>query len=178
MMENLIMTLCLEENTLLISEALIDQLGSPSLIQIRINEKDQSLIVQPCEYGVIGAIVIPENRSYQLEFPADTLVRRIRKIMEWADNEPRVLPGVYIPQHNVVFFSLNDAHLAILKPVPSASPVLSAPSDTVGQSEASTLPSREGLEAESPEPLPNGLEQPGEPEYINELELLEGDLNG
>ena len=67
MNDSLILTLCLQENTLLISNAIIEQLGSPSLIQIRMNEADKSLLVNPCEYGVRGAVVVPGNRKYQLE---------------------------------------------------------------------------------------------------------------
>ena len=46
MNDSLILTLCLQENTLLISNAIIEQLGSPSLIQIRMNEADKSLLVK------------------------------------------------------------------------------------------------------------------------------------
>ena len=52
MNDSLILTLGMQENTLLISNAIIEQLGSPSLIQIRMNEEYKSLLVNPCEYGV------------------------------------------------------------------------------------------------------------------------------
>lgn len=133
MNDSLILTLCLQENTLLISNAIIEQLGSPSLIQIRMNEADKSLLVNPCEYGVRGAVVVPGNRKYQLEMPDRSLIRRIQRITEWQDDNPRVLYGVFIPQHNAIYFSLDTAQYAILQPAPGT--------------DDSTLPSREGMEA-------------------------------
>lgn len=118
--ETLMLTLCMEENTLLISNGVLDQLGSPPLIQIRISESDRSLLVQPCEYGTRGAIVVPDRQMYQLETPADTLVRHIRRITGWMDNNPRVLCGVHIPQLNAVYFGLDTAQFAVLQPPPFA----------------------------------------------------------
>ena len=118
MNDSLILTLCMQENTLLISNAIIEQLGSPSLIQIRMNEEDKSLLVNPCEYGVRGAVVVPENRKYQLEMPDRSLIRRIQRITEWPDDNPRVLYGVFIPRLNAIYFSLDTAQYAILQPAP------------------------------------------------------------
>ena len=120
MNEALMLTLCMEENTLLISNGVLRQLGSPPMIQIRISESDRSLLVQPCEYGTRGAIVVPDRQMYQLETPADTLVRHIRRITGWMDNNPSVLCGVHIPQLNAVYFGLDTAQFAVLQPPPSA----------------------------------------------------------
>ena len=123
MNDSLILTLCLKENTLLISNAIVEQLGFPALIQIRISESDRSMLVQPCEYGIRGAIVIPDNQSYQMEMPAGTLIRRIKKITEWTDDNPRVLCGVFIPPLNAIYFGLDTAQYAILQPTPGTEPV-------------------------------------------------------
>ena len=120
MNEALMLTLCMEENTLLISNGVLGQLGSPPMIQIRISESDRSLLVQPCEYGTRGAIVVPDRQMYQLETPADMLVRHIRRITGWMDNNPRILCGVHIPQLNAVYFGLDTAQFAVLQPPPSA----------------------------------------------------------
>ena len=133
MNDSLILTLCLQENTLLISNAVIEQPGSPSLIKIKMNETDKSLLINPCEYGTRGAVVVPDNHQYQLEMPGRSLIRRIQRITEWPDDNPRVLCGVFIPQHNAIYFSLDAAQYAILQPAPGT--------------DDSTLPSREGPEA-------------------------------
>jgi len=142
MNESLILTLCLQENTLLISNAIIEQLGSPALIQIRINESDKSLLVNPCEYGVRGAVVVPENRMYQMEMPDRSLIRRIRRITEWPDDNPRVLYGVFIPSHNAIYFSMDTAQYAILQPAPDAQD-----KNATDETRSSALPTREGPEA-------------------------------
>ena len=146
MNDSLILTLCLQENTLLISNAIIEQLGSPSLIQIRMNEADKSLLVNPCEYGVRGAVVVPGNRKYQLEMPDRSLIRRIQRITEWPDDNPRVLYGVFIPQLNAVYFSLDTAQYAILQPAPGSQDD-SQTDTTTDETMSSTLPMREGPEA-------------------------------
>lgn len=146
MNDSLILTLCMQENTLLISNAIIEQLGSPSLIQIRMNEEDKSLRVNPCEYGVRGAVVVPDRHMYQLEMPDRSLIRRIQRITEWPDDNPRVLYGVFIPQHNAIYFSLDTAQYAILQPAPGTQEN-STTDTTTDDSISSTLPVREGPEA-------------------------------
>ena len=169
MNDSLILTLCQQEETLLINNAIVEQLGSPSLIQVSISESDRSLLVRPCEYGVRGAIVIPENLTYQLELPADTLIRRIRRVCDWTDSDPRVLCGVYIPQHNAIYFSLDAAQFAILQPVPEMqnrnatgmadSTTENTTDSMTNDTHSSTLPMREGLEASalSREAQDNGI---------------------
>ena len=150
MNDSLILTLCMRENTLLISNAIIEQLGSPSLIQIRMNEADKSLLVNPCEYGIRGAVVVPDSPMYQLEMPDRSLIRRIQRITEWPDDNPRVLYGVFIPQHNAIYFSLDTAQYAILQPAPvtQENSITDCITDTTtDDSMSSTLPAREGPEA-------------------------------
>ena len=182
MNDSLILTLCLQENTLLISNAIIEQLGSPSLIQIRMNEADKSLLVNPCEYGVRGAVVVPGNRKYQLEMPDRSLIRRIQRITEWPDDNPRVLCGVFIPQLNAVYFSLDTAQYAILQPTPG-SQENSTTDTTTDDTMSSTLPMREGLEAVAPSTTDEG--DYGAVEAMKNENIIEapvggedGDLNG
>ena len=146
MNDSLILTLCLRENTLLISNAIIEQLGSPSLIQIKMNEADKSLLINPCEYGTRGAVVVPDNHQYQLEMPGRSLIRRIQRITEWPDDNPRVLYGVFIPRLNAIYFSLDAAQYAILQPAPDRQEN-STTDTTTDDSISSTLPAREGQEA-------------------------------
>ena len=181
MNDSLILTLCLQENTLLISNAIIEQLGSPSLIQIRMNEADKSLLVNPCEYGVRGAVVVPGNRKYQLEMPDRSLIRRIQRITEWPDDNPRVLYGVFIPQLNAVYFSLDTAQYAILQPAPG-SQENSTTDTTTDDTMSSTLPTREGPEAWET-PLNDCSDGSVAPMENNEIAYApaggeDGDLNG
>ena len=200
MNDSLILTLCLRENTLLISNAIIEQLGSPSLIQIKMNEADKSLLINPCEYGTRGAVVVPDNHQYQLEMPGRSLIRRIQRITEWPDDNPRVLCGVFIPQHNAIYFSLDAAQYAILQPVPGTDdstfqpapdrqadaatddstlqPVPGRQADAA--TDDSTLPTREGLEAVAPSQMDAITEVRFENDIGADVPVgcEDGDLNG
>ena len=167
MNDSLILTLCMQENTLLISNAIIEQLGSPSLIQIRMNEEDKSLLVNPCEYGVRGAVVVPENRKYQLEMPDRSLIRRIQRITEWPDDNPRVLCGVFIPRLNAIYCTQEN----------------STTDTTTDDSMSSTLPAREGMEAVVPSTTDVGDHENGGSLETNDITEApaggeDGDLNG
>lgn len=182
MNDSLILTLCMQENTLLISNAIIEQLGSPSLIQIRMNEEDKSLLVNPCEYGVRGAVVVPDRHMYQLEMPDRSLIRRIQRITEWPDDNPRVLYGVFIPRLNAIYFSLDTAQYAILQPAPGTQEN-STTDTTTDDSMSSTLPAREGMEAVVPSTTDVGDHENGGSLETNDITEApaggeDGDLNG
>ena len=183
MNDSLILTLCLRENTLLISNAIIERLGSPSLIQIKMNEADKFLLINPCEYGTRGAVVVPDNHQYQLEMPGRSLIRRIQRITEWPDDNPRVLCGVFIPQHNAIYFSLDAAQYAILQPVPGTDnstlqPAPDRPDDAA--TDDSTLPAREGLETVTPSQMDAIIEVRFENDIGADAPVgcEDGDLNG
>ena len=116
--ESLILTLCLEEDTILVSNAVFERLGHPRLIQMLINDERRSILIQPCEYGAREAIVIPDEPMYQFETRGHSLLRRIRRLTGWSDNTPRVLYGRYIPNPSLIIFDLNNAQLAELQPLP------------------------------------------------------------
>ena len=78
--------------------------------------------------------------------PDRSLIRRIQRITEWPDDNPRVLYGVFIPQLNAVYFSLDTAQYAILQPAPG-SQENSTTDTTTDDTMSSTLPTREGPEA-------------------------------
>ena len=68
-----------------------------------------------CQAEVTGKV-----EEFEIETPADTLVRHIRRLTGWMDNNPRVLCGVHIPQLNAVYFGLDTAQFAVLQPPPYA----------------------------------------------------------
>ena len=114
----LMLTLCLEENTILVSTAILDCLGNPRQIQMMINDDRRSLIIHPCDQGDRESILIPERPMYQFEYPGPALLRRIRRLTKWPDTNPRAIYGTYIPLINAVVFDLMEAQIAILQPIP------------------------------------------------------------
>lgn len=139
----LLLTLCLEENTILVSTAILDCLDNPRLIQMMINDEKRSLIIHPCKDGERESILIPDTLMYQFEYPGQSLLRRIRRLTKWPDTNPRAIYGTYIPQINAVIFDLMSAQIAILQSTPGDAPPfgdVSATADAPSSGDVSTLP--------------------------------------
>ena len=112
--EPLVLTLCLEEDSILLNQAVIDALHHPRQVQMLINEEKQMLLVQACTVEDREAIVIPALRLPQFEMSGHSLLRRIRRLVKWMDERPWVVYGTYIASHNAIVFDLNSARPAML----------------------------------------------------------------
>lgn len=132
----LLLTLCLEENTILVSTAILDCIGNPRLIQMMINDEKRSLIIHPCKDGERESILIPDTLMYQFEYPGQSLLRRIRRLTKWPDTNSRAVYGTYIPQINAVVFDLLSAQIAILQ----AKPDDASPGGVTTPDDASSMP--------------------------------------
>ena len=113
--EPLMLTLCLEEESLLVSKAVLEALGRPHQVQMLINDEKRMLLLQPCTISDREAVIIPQQPMMQFEMSGQSLLRRIRKLTGWTDNHPRVIYGDYIPQHHAILFDLRQAQLAQLQ---------------------------------------------------------------
>ena len=113
--EPLTLTLCLEENSILVSRAILETLERPRQIQILINDDRKMLLLQACTIDDKEAVVIPREIMLEFEMSGHSLLKRIRRITGWTDNEPRVLYGNYFPSHQAIVFDLTQARLAELR---------------------------------------------------------------
>lgn len=113
--EPLMLTLCLEEQSILVSNAVLDALGRPQHVQMLINDEKQMLLLQPCTIADREAVVIPQQPMVQFEMSGPALLKRVRKLTGWTDVLPRVIYGDYIPQHRAILFDLHRAQLARLQ---------------------------------------------------------------
>ncbi len=104
----LTLTLCLEEGSILFNKAVLDTLEHPKQVQMLINEERQMLLVQACTVDDREAIVIPAMTSV-FEMSGHSLLKRIRRLTGWTDDEPRTVFGTYIPSHNAIIFDLMTA---------------------------------------------------------------------
>lgn len=107
--EPLMLTLCLEEDSILVSKTIMDTLNHPKQIQMLINEEQKRLLIQACTTNDREAIVVSYGNIPQFEMSGHSLLKRIRKLTGWTDNTPRVVYGVYMPQHEVIIFDLMSA---------------------------------------------------------------------
>ena len=118
MKEPLMLTLCLEEDSILVSKAILEALERPKQVQMLINEERQMLLLQACTVDDREAVVIPPDTIMQFEMSGHALLRRIRKLTGWADSQPRVVYGNYIASHQAIVFDLHTAQPAELRMPP------------------------------------------------------------
>ena len=115
MNEPLMLTLCLEEDSILVSKAILETLEHPKQVQMLINEERQMLLLQACTVDDREAVVIPPDTMVQFEMSGHVLLRRIRRLTGWTDNQPRVIYGNYIASHQAIVFDLHTAQPAELQ---------------------------------------------------------------
>ena len=113
--EPLMLTLCLEEDSILVSKAILETLEHPKQVQMLINEERQMLLLQACTVDDREAVVIPPEIRIQFEMSGHALLRRIRRLTGWSDNRPRVIYGNFIPTHHAIVFDLRTAQPATLQ---------------------------------------------------------------
>ena len=113
--EPLKLTLCLEEGSILFNKAVLDTLEHPKQVQMLINEDRQMLLVQACTVEDREAIVIPPVTKSEYEMSGHSLLKRIRRLTGWVDDQPRTVFGTYIASHNAIVFDLMTAQPADLQ---------------------------------------------------------------
>ena len=111
----LMLTLCLAEDSILLDQGILDALGHARQVQMLINEERRMLLLQACTVDDREAIVIPPMPMEYFEMSGHSLLRRIRKLTGWTDNQPRVVFGSFIPAHCAIVFDLRTAQLSPLQ---------------------------------------------------------------
>ena len=110
----LTLTLCLEEDSILLNDAVLEALGHPRQVQMLINEEQRMLMLQACTVDDREAIVIPPIAPGNFEMSGHSLLRRIRRLTGWTDNIPRVVYGNPVPTRCAIVFDLRTAQLSPL----------------------------------------------------------------
>ena len=113
--EPLMLTLCLDEGSILVSRAILETLNHPQQVQMLINEERRMLLLQACTVDDREAVVVPNYPMQQFEMSGHALLRRIRRLTGWADDLPRIVYGNFIPAHNAIVFDLGTAQPARLQ---------------------------------------------------------------
>ncbi len=113
--EPLMLTLCLQEDSILLNSAILETLGHPRQVQMLINEERKTLLLLPCTVDDREAVVIPAIPMQQFEMSGHALLKRIRRLTGWTDEQPRVVYGNYIGSHHAIVFDLNSAQPAQLR---------------------------------------------------------------
>ena len=105
----IIMTLNLPEESILLNEGVLAALDRPRQVQILINKEEKMLLLRSCTVDDLQAVVVPEERAMQFEISGRSFLKKIRKPVGWDDDRPRMCYGEYIPSHQAIRFRLEDA---------------------------------------------------------------------
>ena len=80
-------------------EVLIKHALSPALVDsVTVNEEEKT-----------AKVVVPEEHVMQFEIGGRSLLKKIRRITGWVNDEPRVCNGEYLPMHHAIRFDLMKA---------------------------------------------------------------------
>lgn len=105
----LLMTLNLQEDSILLNEDVLNALDRPRQVQILINRDEKMLLLRACTIDDLQAVVVPEARTAVFEISGRSLLKKIRQMVGWEDNRPRVCRGEYLPVHQAIRFSLIES---------------------------------------------------------------------
>ena len=109
MNHQIILTLNIPEDSILLNEGLLEALDWPRQVQILINEDEHMLILRSCSIDDRQAVIVPEESTVQCEIGSRSFLRRIRHMLGWTDKCPRLCYGEYMPAHQAVRFNLDEA---------------------------------------------------------------------
>lgn len=103
MSPQIILTLNLMEDSILLNEGVLDALDWPRQVQILINKEEKMLLLRACTIDDQQAVVVPEERAVQFEISGRSLLRKIKHMVGWEDDRPRMCYGEYLPTHQASF---------------------------------------------------------------------------
>ncbi len=110
---NLLLTLNFQDETIMLNKDIIETIGYPKQVQILINKESKRLLLRPCATDSCQAIVIPTAAEPQVEIGGRQLLRKIRKLAGWENEQPRICVGELIQDYQAVVFDLPKA-IAVL----------------------------------------------------------------
>ena len=105
----IVLTMDLLEDTIYLNEGVMVALDWPRQIQMLINEKEKMLLLRACTVDDQQAIVMPSEHTEQFEISGRSLLKKIRRIVDWGDNRPRACYGEYIRAHQAIRFPLEQS---------------------------------------------------------------------
>ena len=109
MMMPLLMTLNLREDSILLNDSVLNALDHPRQVQILLHKDEKMLLLRACTVDDLQAVVVPESETAMIEISGRSLLKKIRRMVGWEDDLPRLCPGEYLPAHQAIRFSLAEA---------------------------------------------------------------------
>lgn len=112
--EPLKLTLCLEEGSILFNKAVLETLDHPKQVQMLIT-RTADAAGAGLYRGRPGGHRHPAVTKSEFEMSGHSLLKRIRRLTGWTDEQPRIVFGTYIVSHNAIVFDLMTARPADLQ---------------------------------------------------------------
>ena len=109
MSDAIILTLNLQEESILLNEGVLKVLDWPRQVQLMINNQEKMLLLRACTIDDLQAVVIPEEPVMQCEISGRSLLKKIKQLVGWEDDLPRLCHGEYLPIYQAIRFRLEDA---------------------------------------------------------------------
>ena len=107
----IILTLNLNENSILLNEGLLNALGWPRQVQLMLNAETKQLILRACTVVDDQAVVIEADETQRIEISGRSLLKKISRMVGWEDKRPRMCFGEYLPSHQAIRFDLTEAEV-------------------------------------------------------------------
>ena len=109
MNSKIFITLNLLDNSILLNEGVLNALDWPRQVQLLINNDEKMLVLRACTVEDRQAVVVPDEHITQFEISERTLFKKIKRLLGWEDECPRMCYGEYLPAHQAIRFDLKQA---------------------------------------------------------------------
>ena len=105
----ILLTLNLRDDTILLGEGVLNALDHPQQVQLLLNKDEKMLLLRACSIEDQQALVVPDGDVSVCEISGRSLLRKIRQMVGWDDDCPRLCYGEYLPAHQAIRFNLMEA---------------------------------------------------------------------
>ena len=123
-MNNLILTFSMEDGSITLNRGVIEALGHPKQVQIRLDEENCQLMLRACNLEEDQAVVVQEEMP---QVGGRRLLKRISGLAGWREPGDRFVYGVYLPDYGAAIFNLRDARpFGVLNDIPASGPMAGA----------------------------------------------------
>ncbi len=115
MNSKIFITLNLLDNSILLNEGVLNALDWPRQVQLLINNDEKMLVLRACTVEDRQAVVVPDEHVAPFEISERTLFKKIKRLLGWEDECPRMCYGEYLPAHQAIRFDLKQAQTVSLE---------------------------------------------------------------
>ena len=110
-MDELILAFDPAEDTLMLSNSILELLEHPEYIQLSLDEGNCLLLIRACGKEEEQAVVLEPGMQ---EISGRNVMKKVRQLLRWDDNSPRLAYGVLLHTYNAVLFDLRDMEPAAI----------------------------------------------------------------